>query len=114
MHGRGERSFIRLPRLGARLYESLTRTRGIALQEREIAWWIGARLGPGRLLDAGCGPGGLLKAIQGAAPDVELFGLDISWAMVGRARRRLAARARRCGRGQWSPRATGKASLTRW
>ena len=90
MRGRGQQSFVKLPRFAARLYENLTATAGIQCQQREIAAWIAARRASGRLLDLGCGPGGLLLELRHAAPGLRLYGLDISSAMVERALARLA------------------------
>lgn len=48
---------------------------------------------PGALLDVGCGTGALLEAIAHLLPDAELFGIDLSPAMLDVAGNRLAARA---------------------
>ncbi len=45
---------------------------------RRIAHWLRRSLppGPSRLLDAGCGTGGLIRALRAAHPDWRLTGLD--------------------------------------
>ena len=49
---------------------------------------------PIRILDVGCGTGVQLDQIAGARPNVELYGIDFSSNMLGRARESLAAPAR--------------------
>jgi ubiquinone/menaquinone biosynthesis C-methylase UbiE len=106
MGSRGEASFARLPGFAAALYERLTETGGIVRQQREIAQWVAGRVpAVGRLLDVGCGPGGLLAALHREAPGLALHGLDIAEAMVERARRRLAGTGVEVRRG--TARATG-------
>ncbi|MGB8260875.1 MAG: class I SAM-dependent methyltransferase [Terracidiphilus sp.] len=90
MGGRGQESFTRLPRFAAGLYERLTKSEGIERQQWEIALEIASHVYRGRLLDVGCGPGGLLRELRRLCPDLELHGLDISAAMVERARSNLA------------------------
>ncbi len=90
MKGRGQESFVSLPRFAARLYNALTHTQAIERQHREIARDLVARLARGRLLDIGTGPGRLLSLVHELNPELELFGLDISEAMVHLARKNLA------------------------
>jgi len=90
MRSRGEDSFTHLPRFGARLYNGLTRTRAIEIQVKEIAQELVSRIDHGRLLDIGTGPGRLLLEIHRLNPNIELFGLDISEAMVQVAGQNLA------------------------
>jgi ubiquinone/menaquinone biosynthesis C-methylase UbiE len=90
MNSRGEESFINMPRFGARLYDSLTRTRAIQVQFREVAEDLNSRISKGRLLDIGTGPGKLLLEVQKLNPSIELFGLDISEAMIKQAKKNLA------------------------
>jgi ubiquinone/menaquinone biosynthesis C-methylase UbiE len=54
---------------------------------------------PRRILDIGTGPGGLLLALRAEFPEAQLIGLDISAAMLDRARRniRRAAQGRSSG-----------------
>jgi ubiquinone/menaquinone biosynthesis C-methylase UbiE len=86
---RGEREFIRLPSFAAGLYDSLARTRAIQVLFRQVALELTSRLASGCLLDIGTGPGHLLRAIHDRNPGIELYGLDISPAMVLRARKNL-------------------------
>jgi ubiquinone/menaquinone biosynthesis C-methylase UbiE len=86
---RGESNFLHLPGFAAKLYDNLTQTRAIRLMYNEVARELTGRLDHGRLLDIGTGPGHLLHEIHRLCPSLELFGLDISDAMVERARRNL-------------------------
>lgn len=90
MSSRGEDGFTNLPPFGARLYNSLTRTRAIEIQVKEIAQELVSRIDHGRLLDIGTGPGRLLLEIHSLNRNIELFGLDISEAMVQQAAQNLA------------------------
>lgn len=90
MSSRGESSFVRMPRFGARLYDSLIRVKAVEGQFKEVAQDLVSRLDGGRLLDIGTGPGRLLVEIHRLNPDIELYGLDISGAMVQQARSNLA------------------------
>jgi len=71
------------------LYETISRSsifqRHYELVARDIAGYCRS----GRLLDVGTGPGWLLLKIHQQAPDLQVTGLDISPAMVRRARRNL-------------------------
>jgi ubiquinone/menaquinone biosynthesis C-methylase UbiE len=89
MKSRGQQSFVTLPSFAARLYNSLTQTRAIERQHREIAADLVSRIEHGRMLDIGTGPGQLLFEVHQLNPDVELFGIDISEAMVQFAREKL-------------------------
>jgi ubiquinone/menaquinone biosynthesis C-methylase UbiE len=89
MKSRGQDSFVNLPGLAARLYNSLTRTRAIERQHQEIAHDLVSRIECGRMLDIGTGPGKLLFEVHQLNPGIELFGLDISEAMVQLARENL-------------------------
>lgn len=93
MTGRGQNDFVRLPGFAARLYGSLTRTSAIQQQHREIASDLASRLDRGRVLDVGTGPGYLLLGLHRLNPAFELFGLDISPAMVDLAQRNLSGLA---------------------
>jgi ubiquinone/menaquinone biosynthesis C-methylase UbiE len=90
MSTRGERDFSHLPGFAARLYESLGNTNPVQLQHQEIAQRLTRQIQKGRLLDIGTGPGSLLREIHLINPEIELFGLDISDAMVTLARKRLS------------------------
>ena len=52
-----------------------------------------AAAAPARVLDVGCGTGALAQLVLEALPDVELDGIDLSPAMLDRARQRLGRRA---------------------
>ena len=90
MKGRGQESFVRLPGFAAKLYNTLTQTEGIERTHQEIARDLTSRLEHGRVLDVGTGPGKLLREIHQLNPGIELFGLDISAAMVQLAKKNLA------------------------
>lgn len=89
MKSRGQESFVKFPRVAARLYNSLTQTSAIERQHREIARDLVSGIEHGRLLDIGTGPGKLLLEIHQLNPGLKLFGLDISEAMVQLARKNL-------------------------
>ncbi len=89
MKSRGQESFVRLTGFAARLYNSLTQTRGIERQHQEIARDLVSRIEHGKLLDIGTGPGKLLYEVHQLNQGIELFGLDISEAMVQLARKNL-------------------------
>ena len=90
MASRGQSGFISLPSFAARLYNSLTQMRAIQDQHLEIAADLASRIGCGRILDVGTGPGQLLIELHQLNPAFELFGLDISGSMVELARRQLS------------------------
>jgi ubiquinone/menaquinone biosynthesis C-methylase UbiE len=74
------------------LYARLGRTSFMGLIYRRLVQDLAARLAPGtRLLDVGAGPGYLLGHLARARPDLGLWGLDFSPAMMRRARHRAAA-----------------------
>jgi ubiquinone/menaquinone biosynthesis C-methylase UbiE len=57
----------------------------------EVASDLSCRFGAGkpcRLLDAGCGTGGMLNALRKASPEAEMTGLDVSSIAVERCRER--------------------------
>jgi ubiquinone/menaquinone biosynthesis C-methylase UbiE len=72
------------------MYELLTQTRAIQLQQQEIAQRLTRHIQVGRLLDIGTGPGFLLREVHNLNRGIELFGLDISDAMVALARKNLS------------------------
>lgn len=90
MSSKGEGSFVNLPRFGARLYDSLTRTRPIEALFKEVGQYVASKIRHGRLLDVGAGPGRLLFEIYRLNPEIELFGLDISDSMVQLAKKNLS------------------------
>jgi ubiquinone/menaquinone biosynthesis C-methylase UbiE len=87
--GRGESIFIKLPRIGSMVYDSLMRGSPMQLHYEEIAKDVTNRLPTGRLLDIGTGPGRLLGVIHQTNPTLELYGLDISDAMIQQAQKNL-------------------------
>ncbi len=89
MRTRGERQYSAMPSFAARLYDNLTSVGGVSRGFREIAEFITGRVPVGRLLDVGTGPGRLLREIRLTNPVINLFGLDISKAMIDLARTNL-------------------------
>jgi SAM-dependent methyltransferase len=85
MATRGEAEFARLPRLGARVYDWLLRADPIQARIADVADFLASRLERGSLLDVGTGPGWLLAEVRRLNPNIGLFGIDISAAMVQRA-----------------------------
>jgi ubiquinone/menaquinone biosynthesis C-methylase UbiE len=65
------------------------RAEPIEARMREVARELVGRMESGRLLDVGTGPGGLLLECHRLNPRIEMYGLDISNAMIERARRNL-------------------------
>jgi ubiquinone/menaquinone biosynthesis C-methylase UbiE len=59
------------------------------LHYEDIAKDVTSRLPTGRLLDIGTGPGRVLQAIHQINPKLELYGLDISDAMIKQAQKNL-------------------------
>lgn len=90
MVSRGQNSFISLPGFAASLYNSLTQTRAFQRSLQEIAAELASRINRGRILDIGTGPGRLLVELHQMNPAFELYGLDISAAMVELARSKLS------------------------
>jgi ubiquinone/menaquinone biosynthesis C-methylase UbiE len=90
MKSRGESQFLNFPRFAAGLYSRLTGTRSLQQQYREIAAILMKTVRDGRLLDVGTGPGWLLLEIHKQNTGLQLYGLDISQAMVELARQNLA------------------------
>jgi ubiquinone/menaquinone biosynthesis C-methylase UbiE len=89
MKSRGEIQFLRFPRFAAGLYSRLTRTRSLQQQYQEIAACMTSQVHSGRLLDIGTGPGWLLLEVHKLNPGLQLYGLDISQAMIGLAQQNL-------------------------
>jgi len=90
MKSRGQDNFVNMPGFATKLYNSLTQIKAVAQQHRDIAHDLVSRIGHGRMLDIGTGPGRLLGEVHLLNPDIELFGLDISESMVQLARKNLA------------------------
>ena len=89
MSSRGENSFARLPGFGAKLYDDFMKTKIIELHTKEIAEDLVSRITSGRMLVVGTGPGRLVQEIHKLSPSIELFGLDISAAMIMQAKKNL-------------------------
>lgn len=87
---RGELNFLRFPSFAAGLYSRLSRTRSLQQHHREIAAYLAGQIHGRRLLDVGTGPGWLLLEVHRLKPELQLYGLDISEAMIGLAQRNLA------------------------
>jgi len=90
MRSRGEIQFVKFPRFAAGLYSRLTRTPSLQQQYQEIAACLSGQVKSGRLLDIGTGPGRLLLEAHRLNPGLQLYGLDISQAMIELARKNLA------------------------
>ncbi len=88
--GRGEEIFITLPRVGSKIYDFLMRESPMQKYYLEIARDLTSRISGGRLLDVGTGPGRLLREIHRINPNIELYGLDVSSAMLQQARKNLS------------------------
>jgi ubiquinone/menaquinone biosynthesis C-methylase UbiE len=71
-----------MPRLAARLYDKLTSVKGMNKSFEEIADFLEGVINKGKLLDVGMGTGRLLKRIHKIIPQIDLYGLDISSAML--------------------------------
>ena len=89
MSSRGEIQFLKFPGFAAGLYSMLTRTRPLQQQYQEVAAYLTGQVHSGRLLDVGMGPGWLLLDLHRLKPELQLYGLDISKAMVGLAQQHL-------------------------
>ncbi|MDP2335913.1 MAG: class I SAM-dependent methyltransferase [Bacteroidota bacterium] len=89
MKTRGERYFVKLARFGASLYDKFLDAEPIRSRLEEIASDLVSKTVKGPLLDIGTGPGRLLAEIHLRNPEIELFGLDISDAMIELARNNL-------------------------
>ena len=89
MKSRGETQFLTFPGFAAGLYCRLTRTRPLQQQYHEIAAYLTGQVHSGRLLDVGTGPGWLLLEVHKLNPELRLYGLDISKAMIGLAQKNL-------------------------
>lgn len=89
MKTRGEKQYVHLPIFAARLYDNLTRVKGINKSFEEISAFVDDHVKEGRLLDIGTGPGRLLCEIHKNTPGLDLCGLDISSSMLRIARENL-------------------------
>ncbi|MEW6262242.1 MAG: class I SAM-dependent methyltransferase [Thermodesulfobacteriota bacterium] len=79
-----------IPWPGSLLYNWLSRTNVFQEHYDLLARDILAHCSKGRLLDVGTGPGWLLLKLHGLGPELRLTGLDVSPAMVNRARKNVS------------------------
>jgi len=82
MNDRGENSFIKFPKIAAKLYDSMMKKDALRLQRVQIAEELIHYINEGRLLDIGTGHGKLLAEIFEKNPKIELHGLDVSEKMI--------------------------------
>ena len=87
--GISETHFLHMPHCPAWLYDWFMRMKPTATQTQDVAQDMVSRIGCGRLLDIGTGHGRLLFEIHRLNPTLELFGLDISPAMIAVAKKNL-------------------------
>jgi ubiquinone/menaquinone biosynthesis C-methylase UbiE len=78
-----------MPRFAARFYDWFLSMKPTQAQTHDVACDLATRINQGRLLDIGTGPGRLLLELHRLSPRIELFGLDISPAMIEVARKNL-------------------------
>jgi len=90
MDSRGEKQFIKFPKVAAKLYDYMISGYSTKAQTNEIAQYLASRINNGKLLDVGTGPGRLLIAINQFNPNIELYGLDISESMIKQAKENLS------------------------
>ena len=79
-----------IPWPGSVLYNALSRTRIFRQHYRLLAQDISGYCREGSILDVGTGPGRLLLSLHEFCPRARLIGVDISRAMVAKARENLA------------------------
>lgn len=79
-----------IPWPGSFFYDAVSRTSIFAQHYQMVANDVANYFQHGRILDIGTGPGWLLLAIQRSLPDAQIVGVDISAAMVHKARKNLA------------------------
>lgn len=92
MDSRGEKDFIKFPKIAAKLYDYIIRGNNTQRQINGIARFLASRISEGKLLDIGTGPGRLLFAISNLNPKIELYGLDISQSMLDQAGENLSGK----------------------
>jgi ubiquinone/menaquinone biosynthesis C-methylase UbiE len=86
---RGEDFYRRIPKIGAIFFEKLMDSEMIDKQIEEIKTEILSKIRKGKILEVGPGPGTLLRRINEDNPNLELYGLDISKAMIKLAKENL-------------------------
>ena len=79
-----------IPWPGTTLYNLLSRSKVFRKNYHILVEDIRAYFSEGRILDVGTGPGWLLIELHRACPELRLMGLDVSPAMVAKARRNMA------------------------
>jgi ubiquinone/menaquinone biosynthesis C-methylase UbiE len=84
-----------IPWPGSAIYNRISATDVFQEHYDRVAQHILTYCSTGRLLDVGTGPGRLLIALHKASPHMRLTGIDISSAMVGRARKNMEAQGLR-------------------
>ncbi|MFX1574387.1 MAG: class I SAM-dependent methyltransferase [Promethearchaeota archaeon] len=89
MSDRGEKSFIKLPKFAAKLYDKMMQLEPMKVQRSQIAEILLTQINEGSLLDIGTGHGRLLIEINKLNPKIELYGLDISEKMINLAKTNL-------------------------
>jgi len=80
-----------IPWPGSAVYDALSRSRIFLRHYDLVADDIARACGGGRILDVGTGPARLLLALRGRLPGAVLAGVDISPAMVAKARENVGA-----------------------
>lgn len=78
-----------IPWPGSVIYDRISRTNLFREHYERVAHHVLTYCSTGRLLDIGTGPGRLLIALHNASPGLRLTGIDISPAMVRRARKNM-------------------------
>ncbi|MFW9897308.1 MAG: class I SAM-dependent methyltransferase [Candidatus Thorarchaeota archaeon] len=89
MSKRGEKSFIKLPKYAAKLYDKMMQLEPMKIQRSQIAEVLVSQINEGNLLDVGTGHGRLLIEINKLNPKIELYGLDVSEKMINLAKANL-------------------------
>ncbi len=79
-----------IPWPGSAFYAWLSTSRPYQRHYERVAEDIASHCAEGSLLDVGTGPGWLLPALRRVAPGLRLVGIDLSPAMVAKARRNMA------------------------
>ena len=92
METRGEKSFIKMQLIAARIYDWLTDIKGVKEGFIKISKIISGKITAGRFLEVGFGPGRLLEELRNQVPQLELHGLDISASMLKIAHKRLGTK----------------------
>jgi ubiquinone/menaquinone biosynthesis C-methylase UbiE len=86
---RGEKSFVKLPKFGAKIYDKMMTLSPMLVQRREIAEDLVKYIKSGILFDVGIDHSRLLREIYNINPEIDLYGLDISENMIEIAKENL-------------------------